>query len=117
MSRGNRSARGSRGNAGGPGGTRTGAGRPSKYATLDEYLAVRRERDRIRRAGRKRELATIEIETPETPPPIEVVLERRHRDELRKQHRAYELPPPSYAANYYVKAWRIQRRIARGQSV
>ncbi len=98
------------------GGHRAGAGRPRKYTTQEEVRAARREQDRQRHIE-ERKHRIIRIEPDEPPPPIEVVLERRHREELRKLHRAFEVPPPSYSANYYVKAWRTQRRIARGQSV
>ena len=51
--------------------------------------------------------------------PPEVLVERDYRqaivEMMANQDPTCSLPPLGYAASYYVKAWQMQRRFARGQ--
>lgn len=87
--------------------------RPRKYRTDAERDAARREMMiGYRRASRARKRAAEgKIFDPDVPPPVEVIMERDHRNALYKPP---EGPPAPYAANYYGKAWRQQRLFATG---
>ena len=53
------------------------------------------------------------------PPPPEVLAERDYRRDLINSMGVIDptcsTPPVEYAANYYVRAWRIQRSMASGR--
>ncbi len=89
-----------------------------KYATYEDYLAAKRERNRAERRL-DAEIGRIHGNDVEQPrPPPEVLAERDFRYELISAMSAGEqhtsTPPVGYSAHYYLTAYRHQRRLARG---
>ncbi len=82
----------------------------------------RRARDRLEEQQARKVRGYFVFHAPEDAPvrpPIELLLERDYRVELLGSLSLSAVisgdPPPSYSANYYNHAWRIQRRFARGE--
>ncbi len=82
----------------------------------------RRERDKLEQESERKVRGYFVFHAPEDAPvrpPIELLLERDYRLELLGSVSLSAMiggdPPPSYSANYYNHAWRIQRRFARGE--